>query len=51
MFTRYDKTAAAALASALTGVIGAVTHLDPEVVTAIGVILNSLAVFFVPNME
>ena len=51
MFTQYDKTAAAAIASALTGVIGAVTTLDAEVVAAIGVILNSLAVFLVPNVE
>lgn len=51
MFTKYDKAAAAAIASAMTGVIAAVTTLDLEVVTALGVILNSLAVFFVPNVE
>lgn len=51
MFTKYDKTAAAAIASAATGLIGALTTLSPEVVAAIGVILNSLAVFLVPNAE
>ena len=51
MFTKYDKAAAAAIASAATAVVGAVTTLDPEVVAAVGVILNSLAVFMVPNVE
>ncbi|WP_282609477.1 hypothetical protein [Pelagibius sp. Alg239-R121] len=51
MFTKYDKAAAAAIASAVTGVISAVTLLDPEVVAALGVILNSFAVFLVPNVE
>lgn len=51
MFTRYDKAAAAAIASAITGVIGAVTTLDVEVIAALGVILNSVAVFLVPNVE
>ncbi|WP_179954058.1 hypothetical protein [Denitrobaculum tricleocarpae] len=51
MLTKYDKAAAAAIASAMTGVIAALTTLDAEVVAALGVILNSLAVFLVPNME
>lgn len=51
MFTKYDKAVAAAVASAATAVLGAVTMLEPEVVAAFGVILNSLAVFLVPNVE
>ncbi len=51
MFTRYDKAAAAAIASAITAVIGAVTTFDADVVAAFGVILNGLAVYIVPNME
>ncbi len=51
MFTKYDKAAAAAIASAVTAVVGAMTTFDAEVVAALGVILNSLAVFLVPNVE
>lgn len=51
MFTKYDKAGAAAIASALTAVLGAMTTLDAEVVAAFGVIIHSLAVFLVPNKE
>ena len=51
MFTKYDKAAAAAIASAITVVVGAITTLDAETVAAIGVILNTFAVWLVPNAE
>lgn len=49
MFTTFDKAAAAAIASALTAVLAAVTTLDPEVVGAIGVLVTAALVWFVPN--
>ena len=51
MFTKYDKAAAAAIAGAVTVVIGALTTLDTETVAAVGVILNTFAVWLVPNAE
>ena len=49
MFTAYDKTAAAAIGSALTAVIAALTTLDPEVVGAIGTLATAGLVWLVPN--
>jgi len=51
MFTKYDKAAAAGLASAFTGLLVVFDLVTPEEGAAIGVFLNSLAVFWVPNAE
>lgn len=49
MFTKYDKAAAGAISAAATGVIAALTDLDPEVVASIGTLLTAVLVFLVPN--
>ncbi|NIA67760.1 hypothetical protein HBA54_04080 [Pelagibius litoralis] len=49
MFTKYDKAAAGAIAAALTGVLAAVTTLDPDVVAAIGTLATAFLVYLVPN--
>ena len=49
MFTAYDKAAAAAVASALTAVIAALTPLDAELVGALGTLLTAGLVWLVPN--
>lgn len=51
MFTAYDKAAAAALASALTAVISALTPLDAEVVGALGTLITAGLVWLVPNRK
>jgi len=49
MFTAYDKAAAAAIGSAVTSVLAAVTTLDPDVVGAIGILVTAGLVWLVPN--
>lgn len=49
MFTAFDKAAAAAIGSALTTVIAALTTLDPETIGAIGTLLTAGLVWLVPN--
>ena len=49
MFTQYDKAGAAAIGTAVTGLLAAVTTLDPEVVAAIGTLITSGLVWLVPN--
>ncbi|MEQ8356747.1 MAG: hypothetical protein RH942_14485 [Kiloniellaceae bacterium] len=51
MFTAYDKAAAAAIATAVTTVIAALTPLDGEVVGAIGTLLTTGLVWLVPNRK
>jgi len=51
VFTKYDKAGAAALASAITGVIIVFGWLTAEEGAAVGVLLNVCAVFLVPNAE
>ncbi|WP_420348602.1 hypothetical protein [Pelagibius sp.] len=49
MFTAHDKAAAAAIGSAVTSVLAAVTSLDSEVVGAIGILVTAGLVWLVPN--
>ncbi|MEO3429753.1 hypothetical protein AAFN88_12885 [Pelagibius sp. CAU 1746] len=49
MFTAYDKAAAAAIGTAATTVIAALTTLDPEVVGAIGTLITTGLVWLIPN--
>ena len=49
MLTAYDKAAAAAIGSAVTTVIAALTTLDPEIVGAIGTLVTAGLVWLVPN--
>jgi hypothetical protein len=49
MFTAYDKAAAAAIGTAVTTLIAALTDLDGEVVGAIGTLLTAGLVWLVPN--
>ena len=49
MFTAYDKAAAAAIGTAVTTVIAALTSLDGEVVGAIGTLVTAALVWLVPN--
>ena len=49
MFTAYDKAAAAAIGTAVTTVVAALTTLDPEVVGAIGILVTTGLVWLVPN--
>ncbi|MEQ9607027.1 MAG: hypothetical protein RLN99_05105 [Kiloniellaceae bacterium] len=51
MFTAYDKAAAAAIGTAATTIIAALTTLDPEVVGAIGTLLTAGLVWLVPNKQ
>lgn len=51
MFTAYDKAAAAAIGTAVTSIIAALTTLDPEVVGAIGTLLTAGLVWLVPNKQ
>lgn len=51
MFTAYDKAAAAAIGTAVTTIIAALTTLDPEVVGAIGTLLTAGLVWLVPNKQ
>jgi hypothetical protein len=51
MFTAYDKAAAAAIGTAVTTVIAALTTLDPEVVGAIGTLVTTGLVWFIPNKQ
>jgi hypothetical protein len=50
-FTAYDKAAAAAIGTAVTTVIAALTPLDPEVVGAIGTLVTAGLVWLVPNKQ
>jgi len=49
--TAYDKAAAAAIGTAATTIIAALTTLDPEVVGAIGTLLTAGRVWLVPNKQ
>ena len=49
MFTQYDKAAAGAIAAAITGLLTALTTLDAEVVSSIGVLVTAGLVWLVPN--
>ena len=49
MFTAYDKAAAAAIASAVTSVIAALTPVEPEVMGAVGTLMTAGPVWIVPN--
>ena len=49
MFTAYDKAAAAAIGTAVTTVVAALTSLDGEVVGAIGTLITAALVWLVPN--
>lgn len=51
MFTAYDKAAAAAIGSAVTTVIAALTSLEGEVIGAIGTLLTAALVWLVPNRK
>jgi hypothetical protein len=51
MLTAYDKAAAAAIGTAVTTVIAALTTLDPEVVGAIGTLVTTGLVWLVPNKQ
>jgi len=51
MFTAYDKAAAAAIGTAATTIIAALTTLDAEVVGAIGTLLTAGLVWLVPNKQ
>lgn len=49
MFSKYDKAAAGAIASAITTVLATMTSLDAETVGAIGVLLTTFLVWLIPN--
>lgn len=51
MFTKFDKAGAAAISTAVTGLLVAFTNLDADTVAAIGTLVTTVAVFFVPNKE
>ena len=51
MFTAYDKAGAAAIGSAITAVLAAVTDLSPEALGAIGTLVTTLLVFLIPNKQ
>ena len=49
MFTNFDKAAAAAIGTAITSLLAAVTTLEPEVIGAIGTLVTAGLVWLVPN--
>lgn len=50
MFTRYDKAGAAAIAGAVTTIVGVlIPDIDAEVLAAGGTLLASVLVWAVPN--
>ena len=49
MFTTYDKAAAAAIGTAVTSVLAAVSTLEPDVVGAFGTLFTAGLVWLVPN--
>lgn len=51
MFTAYDKAGAAAIGTAITGILGAVTDLPPEALGAVGTLVTTLLVFLIPNKQ
>ena len=51
MLTAYDKSAAAALGTAVTTILAAVTTLDSEVIGAIGTLVTSGLVWLIPNKQ
>lgn len=51
MLKKYNKATAAAITTAITGVIAASTNLDPELVAAIGVLISTIAVALIPNAK
>lgn len=48
---KFNKATAAAISTAITGVIAATTTLDPTVVAAVGTLITTALVYFVPNIE
>lgn len=51
MLTAYDKAAAAAIGTAATTLIAALTTLDPDVVGALGTLVTTALVWLVPNRQ
>ena len=49
MLTKYDKAGAAAISTAITTVIMALTDFDPELVASIGVLITTGLTWLVPN--
>jgi len=47
---RYNKATAAAISSALTGLLATLTDLPPEAVSAVGVLVTTVLVYWVPNV-
>ena len=51
MFTAYDKAGAAAIGSAVTAVLTALTDLPEDAVLAVGTLVTTLLVYLIPNKE
>lgn len=49
MFTAFDKAAAAAIGTAFTSLLAAITTLEPELIGAIGTLVTAGLVWLVPN--
>ena len=47
---RYNKATATAISGALTALLVALTDLPPEAVSAVGVLVTTALVYFVPNV-
>jgi len=46
---RFNKATAAAISSAVTGLLATLTDLPPDAVAATGVLVTTLLVWWVPN--
>jgi hypothetical protein len=48
---RYNKATATAISGSLTALLVSLTDLPPEAVSAVGVLVTTLLVYWVPNVD